>query len=246
MSEKENRTSVATEAEMQERYARQLMLPEIGPEGQRRLTDARVLVVGLGGLGAPVTTYLAGAGVGCLGLVDADTVSVSNLQRQVLYTQAQVGLPKVYCAAQRLRAINPSLVTDCHHTALTPGNAPAIIGGYDLVVDCCDNFATRYLVDETCAALGKTWIYGSIGAFHGQVAVMNGKAGLRYTTLYPDRPALEERGPSRAGVIGVVPAVVGALQAAEAIKTIVGFGDTLDGRLFTIDLKTLNTNILEF
>ena len=229
-----------------ERYARQLILPEIGPEGQKRLATASVLIVGLGGLGAPVATYLAGAGVGRIGLCDPDTVSLSNLQRQTLYTEAETGLPKTDCARKRLAAMSAHTVLDTYPLGLQPENAREIIRQYDIVTDCCDNFATRYLIDEACAAEGKPWVYGSIGAFGGQLAVMNGSRQLRYTSLYPDRDALAAKPAASAGVLGAVPGVVGALQANEAIKMICGFGDTLDGRLFTIDLKTLETNIFEF
>lgn len=227
-----------------ERYSRQTMLPEIGGAGQSRLAGARVLVVGLGGLGAPVATYLTGAGIGTIGLMDADVVSESNLQRQVLYTEAEIGLPKVDCAVSRLRAMSGHTHFVCHRCFLTPENAREIIGAYDLMVDCCDNFATRYLLDDTCSSLGRTWVYGSIGAFRGQVAVMNGRARVRYADIYPDREALEALPPSSGGVIGPVPGVIGAIQANEVIKIIAGFGEPLDGRLFTIDLKTLHTDII--
>lgn len=228
-----------------ERYARQLVLPEIGPDGQRRLADASVLIVGLGGLGAPAATYLVGAGVGRIGLCDPDTVSRSNLQRQTLYADSDTGLPKTDCALRRLQEMSPHTVFDTYPDGLTPANASAIISRYDIVMDCCDNFATRYLIDDVCADLGKPWVYASIGAFSGQLAIINGNRKLRYSTIYPDRDTLAARKPSAAGVLGAVPGVVGALQASEAIKLLCGFGDTLDGRLFTIDLKTLETNIFE-
>lgn len=228
------------------RYSRQTMLPEIGEAGQSRLREAKVLVVGLGGLGSPVATYLTGAGVGTIGLVDADVVSESNLQRQVLYTEAQIGQPKVDCAVGRLAALSRHTRFECYPCFLTPENAEEIIARFDLVVDCCDNFATRYLIDDTCARLGRTWVYGSIGAFRGQVAVLNGRAGVRYSDIYPDREALAAMPSSSGGVIGPVPGVVGAIQANEAIKIIAGFDEPLDGRLFTIDLKTLQTNIISF
>lgn len=227
-----------------ERYSRQIMLPEIGEAGQRRLAAARVLVVGLGGLGAPVATYLTGAGIGTIGLMDADVVSESNLQRQVLYTEAEIGMPKVDCAVARLSAMSGHTRFECHRCFLTPENAADLIARYDLVMDCCDNFSTRYLLDDVCAALGRTWIYGSIGAFRGQVAVLNGNAGVRYTDIYPDREALGQMPAARGGVIGPVPGTVGAIQACEAIKIIAGVAETLDGQMFTIDLKTLHTNII--
>lgn len=229
-----------------ERYARQLMLPEIGEEGQTRLCQSAVLVVGLGGLGTPVATYLTGAGIGRIGLCDPDTVSISNLQRQLLYTESEVGLPKTECAFRRLSAVSGHTIFEKYPNGLTVSNAREIVSGYDLIIDCCDNFATRYIIDDTCAALGKTWVYGSIGAFHGQVAVMNGRKGLRYCHLYPDRAVLESRGASSGGVIGVVPGVVGAIEAGEAIKILAGFGEPLDGKLFSINLKTLQTDIIEF
>lgn len=228
------------------RYDRQLQLPEIGESGQRKLSEASVLIVGLGGLGSPVATYLVGAGIGRIGLCDSDVVSLSNLQRQVLYTEDEVGLPKTACARSRLSAISGHTVFEEYPDGLTAENAVDIIGAYDIVVDCCDNFRTRYLIDDTCAAIGRPWVYGSIGAFHGQLAVMNGIKGLRYRALYPDRAELESRPAASGGVLGVVPGVIGAMEAGEVIKLIAGFGEPLDGKLFTINLKTLQTDIIEF
>ena len=229
-----------------ERYARQTMLAEIGQEGQRRLAAASVLVVGVGGLGSPAALYLTGAGVGRLGLADPDTVSESNLQRQVLYTEAQIGRPKVEAARERLAEFSSTTRFDLHPEGLTAANARELIPTYDLVVDCCDNFATRYLIDDTCAACGKTWVHGSIGEFVGQVSLFNGPGRHRYAELYPDREALCARPRVAGGVLGAVPGVIGALEAAEAVKWIVGFGDLLDGRLLTIDLKTMQTEIITF
>lgn len=229
-----------------ERYARQTALPEIGPTGQAMIERGSVLIVGLGGLGAPAATYLTGAGVGRIGLCDPDTVSLSNLHRQVLYTEAEVGQPKVDCAARRLAAISGHTVFEKYPDGLTPENAREIIGAYDIVVDCCDNFATRYLIDDVCAELGKIWVYGSIGAFNGQAAVMNGAHGLRYSYLYPDREELEGQPAASGGVLGIVPGVIGAIEAGEALKLLGQFGEPLDGKLYVIDLKTLNTNILQF
>lgn len=229
-----------------ERYARQTMLPEIGPEGQRRLAAASVLLVGVGGLGSPAALYLTGAGVGRLGLADPDTVSESNLQRQVLYTESQIGRPKPAAARERLAALSSSTRFDLHPEGLTAENARELVAAYDLVVECCDNFATRYLLDEACAEVGRPWVYGSIGAFHGQVSLFNGRTGRRYTELYPDREALCALPRSTAGVLGTVPGVIGAIEASEAIKWIAGFGEPLEGKLFTIDLKTLQTETIEF
>ncbi len=228
------------------RYSRQTMLAEIGEEGQRRLLASSVLIVGLGGLGAAVATYLTGAGVGRIGLCDPDRVSLSNLQRQVLYTEQQIGMPKVEEAARRLGSQSSSTRFDLHPDGLTEENGETLAAGYDLLVDCTDNFATRYLIDDICHRLGKPWVYGSIGEFRGQVAVMNHLNGRRYTDLYPDRDALCALPRKTAGVIGAVPGVIGAMEASEALKLLAGFGDPLDGKLFSIDLLTLSTSIIEF
>jgi len=229
-----------------ERYARQTMLREIGPEGQRRLAEASVLVVGVGGLGSPAALYLTGAGVGRLGLADPDRVSESNLQRQTLYTESQIGRPKTEAARERLSALCSQTRFTCYDEGFTAENAREVIEGYDLVVDCCDNFPTRYLIDDACAACGKPWVHGSIGEFQGQVVLFNGRSGRRYAELYPDREALCARPRTTSGVLGTVPGVIGTLEASEAIKWIVGFGEPLDGRLFTLDLKTLQTEIITF
>ena len=229
-----------------ERYARQTMLPEIGPEGQRRLAASSVLLVGVGGLGSPAALYLTGAGVGRLGLADPDTVSESNLQRQVPSTDSQIGPPRAPPARDRLAALSSSTRFDLHPEGLTAENARELVAAYDLVVECCDNFTTRYLLDEACAEVGRPWVYGSIGAFHGQVSLFNGRTGRRYTELYPDREALCALPRSTAGVLGTVPGVIGAIEASEAIKWIAGFGEPLEGKLFTIDLKTLQTETIEF
>ena len=229
-----------------ERYARQTMLPEIGEEGQRRLAGASVLIVGVGGLGSAAAPYLAGAGVGRLGLADPDTVSASNLPRQTLYTESQIGRPKTEAARERLAALSSSTRFDLYPEGLTAENARELVAACDLVVDCCDNFATRYLIDEACAAVGRPWVYGSIGAFHGQVSLFNGRTGRRYAELYPDREALCALPRATSGVLGPVPGVIGAIEAAEAIKWIAGFGELLEGKLLTIDLKTLQTETIEF
>ena len=160
---------------MEERYARQTMLPEIGEQGQRRLSEASVLIVGIGGLGSAAALYLTGAGVGRIGLADADMVSKSNLQRQVLYTERQIGMPKSAAARERLAALSSHTAFECRPEGITPENARPILDGYDLILDCCDNFPTRYLLDDLCAACRKPWVHGSIGEFYGQVTVFNGR-----------------------------------------------------------------------
>jgi len=222
------------------------MLPEIGAEGQRKLGRASVLIVGLGGLGAAVSTYLTGAGIGRIGLADNDVVSLSNLQRQVLYTENALGRRKVDEAALRLSAQSSHTTLELFPDGLTENNAAETVSRFDLVVDCTDNYPTRFLIDDTCADLGKPWVYGSIGEFFGQVAVMNHGRKRRYSDLYDDRKELCALPRAVKGVLGAVPGVIGALEASEAIKLICGFGELLDGRLFTIDLKTLQTNIFDF
>lgn len=229
----------------QSRYHRQLLLDGIGERGQRLLAAASVLVVGAGGLGVPAATYLAAAGTGRIGLCDGDTVGITNLNRQVLYTEADLGHPKTECAVRRLGKLSPATVIEPYPVRLCAENAGEIIGRYDLVLDCCDNFATRYLLDEVCAWLGKPWVYGAIGGYTGQIALMNGARHRRYTDLFPEAPQQSApRGPEP--VIGFVPGVTGTLQAAEAIKHITGCADTLDGRLFYIDLRTMQSSIIDF
>ena len=228
------------------RYARQMLLPEIGPEGQQRLLCSAVLLVGLGGLGSAVAPALAAAGVGRIGLADPDTVGESNLQRQTLYTERQIGQPKCEAARERLAALSSHTLYDLHAEGITPENARRIIAGYDLVIDCCDNFPTRYLLDDVCVACGKPWVHGAIGAFGGMVTVFNHRRAKRYAELYPDREALCAREQTVQGVVGTVPAVVGALEASEALKILARFGEVLDGRLFTIDLKTMQTELTDF
>lgn len=218
------------------RYSRHLLLPDVGIDGQRRLKAARVLVVGLGGLGSPVALYLAAAGVGTLGLVDDDRVDVSNLQRQLLHGTADVGRSKLDSACDRLRDVNPHVVLERHHTRLSAANALDIIGQYDLVVDGTDNFATRYLVNDACVLLDRPNVYGSIFRFDGQTSVFCTADGPCYRCLYPEPPP-PGLVPSCAegGVLGVLPGLVGMWQATEALKLILGAGEPLIGRLLLID-----------
>lgn len=230
------------------RYDRQLILPEIGEAGQRRLQSASVLVVGVGGLGSPVSLYLAGAGVGRIGLVDDDVVSISNLQRQVLYAEEQVGRPKVLCAKARLEALNSEIEVTAYAERLTEKNAAELIAPYDIVVDGCDNFATRYLINDTCVALGKPYVYGAICELDGQVSVFNLHPGSAINRTYRDLYPLEEEmhlmPPPSKGVVGITPGLVGCVEAGEALKLICGYGEVLDGKLWTVDLRTMQTNIL--
>lgn len=222
-----------------DRYARQLILPEIGEVGQGRLAAARVLVVGVGGLGSPIATYLAGAGVGVIGLVDDDCVCVSNLQRQVLYSEGEVGLSKVLCANRRLLELNSSISVVAHECRLSVENARELIAGYDVVVDGTDNFAARFLISDVCVELGKPFVYGAVCGLEGQVAVLCvGRA--TYRTLFPDEEAtLSMRHPGKQ-VVGVTPAVVGSVEAAQVLQLICGYGEPLIDRLWTIDLSNMN------
>ncbi|MEP7012360.1 MAG: molybdopterin-synthase adenylyltransferase MoeB [Acidobacteriota bacterium] len=222
------------------RYSRHLILPEVGTEGQRRLKAAKVLMIGTGGLGSPLGLYLAAAGVGTLGIVDFDVVDDSNLQRQVLFGVSDVGRPKIEAAAARLRDINPHIQINPYETRLESSNALDLFRDYDLVVDGTDNFPTRYLVNDACVLLGKPNVYGSIFRFEGQVSVFWGAKGPCYRCLFPEPPP-PGLVPSCAegGVLGVLPGIIGALQANEVIKLIVGAGDPLIGRLVLFDALKL-------
>lgn len=218
------------------RYSRHLIMPEVGVEGQQRLKHAKVLMIGAGGLGSPLGLYLAAAGVGTLGLVDFDVVDESNLQRQVLYGQSDVGRPKVEAALARLREVNPHIELIGHETRLDSSNALELFEPYDVVVDGTDNFATRYLVNDACVLAGKPNVYGSIFRFEGQVSVFWGAHGPCYRCIFPEPPP-PGLVPSCAegGVLGVLPGIVGALQAAEVVKLIIGQGDSMLGRLLLFD-----------
>ncbi len=223
-------------AEELQRYARHLILPEVGIEGQRKLKDARVLIIGVGGLGSPAALYLAAAGVGTLGLVDFDVVEFSNLQRQVLHGTSAVGTPKLASAAARIRDVNPHVALNVHEAHLTSANALEILRGYDVILDGSDNFPTRYLVNDACALLDKPDVFGSIFRFDGQASVFWASRGPCYRCLYRDPPP-PELVPSCAegGVLGVLPGIVGSIQALEAIKLILGNGESLVGRLVLFD-----------
>lgn len=234
-----------------ERYSRHLIIPEFNIEGQRKLKAAKVLVVGTGGLGSPLLLYLTAAGVGNIGVVDFDVVDESNLQRQVLYSVSDVGRPKVEAAKERLLALNPHVNITTYNTRLTSENALDIISGYDLVADGTDNFPTRYLVNDACVISGIPNVYASIFRFEGQVSVFNytdteGNTGPNYRDLFPSPPP-PGLVPSCAegGVIGVLPGIVGSLQANEVIKVITGVGEPLAGRLFLFDASSFTTRTLK-
>lgn len=218
------------------RYARHLIIPSVGIEGQQRLKAARVLLVGAGGLGSPAALYLAAAGVGRIGLVDFDSVDISNLQRQILHGTRDIGRPKVDSARDRIADVNPNVELTIYETALTSENALEIIGEYDLVVDGTDNFPTRYLVNDACVILGKPNVYGSVFRFEGHASVFATKDGPCYRCLYPEPPPPGTvPNCAEAGVLGVLPGLVGTIQATEAIKLILGIGDPLIGRLLLVD-----------
>jgi sulfur-carrier protein adenylyltransferase/sulfurtransferase len=226
------------------RYSRHLLLPEVGMEGQQKLKAAKVLCVGTGGLGSPLALYLAAAGIGTLGLVDFDVVDSSNLQRQIIHSTADVGRPKIDSAADKLKALNPHLNIVKHETMLTSANALEIIRDYDIVADGTDNFQTRYLVNDACVLTGKPNAYGSIFRFEGQASVFATKEGPCYRCLYPEPPP-PGLVPSCAegGVLGILPGIVGVIQATEVIKFILGKGEPLIGRLLLVD--SLNMHFRE-
>jgi molybdopterin/thiamine biosynthesis adenylyltransferase/rhodanese-related sulfurtransferase len=234
-----------TQEEMR-RYSRQLAMPEVSVEGQSRLKGSRVLLVGTGGLGSPAGLYLAAAGVGRLGLIDFDAVSVSNLHRQILYSTNDVGRPKLEAARDRLASLNPGITIATHDTRLSSKNALDLFENYDIIVDGSDNFATRYLVNDACVLAGKPNVYGSVLRFSGQASVFGLDGGPCYRCLYPEPPPpglvpdCDE-----AGVLGVLPGIIGSIQAAEAIKLIIGAGVSLSGRLLLLDALKMATREIE-
>lgn len=233
------------------RYSRHIIIPEFNIEGQRRLKAARVLVIGSGGLGSPVLLYLAAAGIGNIGIVDFDVVDDSNLQRQVLFTQQDIGKPKAETAKQRLLALNPHINITVHNERLTSDNALQIFENYDIIADGTDNFPTRYLVNDACVLLNKINVYASIFRFEGQVAVFNyplpsGQRSPNYRDLFPEPPPAElVPNCSEGGVIGVLPGIIGSMQANEVIKIASGVGTPLAEKLFLFDAATFETRILK-
>ena len=224
------------------RYRRHLVLPGVGEQGQRRLAAARVLVVGAGGLGSPVAMYLAAAGVGHLGIVDDDRVDLTNLHRQLLHDTEDVGRAKTDAARERIAALNPHVEVATHETRLTSANALAILGGHDVVVDGSDNFATRYLVNDACVLLGIPNVHGSVARFEGQASIFAAAGGPCYRCLFPEPPP-PGLVPSCAegGVLGVLPGLIGTIQATETLKLLLGIGETLAGRLLLLDALRMTT-----
>jgi len=237
-----------------ERYARHLVLRDVGGPGQQKLRNARVLVVGAGGLGAPLLQYLAAAGVGVLGVVDDDRVALSNLQRQVIHATADVGRPKVESAAAAIRRLNPHVRVETHESRLDPANAAALIEGYDIVADGSDNFATRYLVSDACFYAKRPLVTAAVGGFDATLTTLrpfekdaSGKPNPSYRCLFPEAPApgtvpaCEE-----AGVLGALTGIVGAMMALEVLREIVGFGEGLVGRLLLIDARAMRFETIRY
>ncbi len=232
------------------RYLSQIPLTEIGPEGQIKLRNARILVVGAGGLGCPVLQYLTAAGVGIIGIIDGDHVGISNLNRQILYNEQDIGKLKVQVAREKLISLNSEVQIEIFPEMLDVNNAQAIIQNFDIVVDCTDNLEVRYLIDDVCTMLKIPMIYGALHKFQGQVSVFHypdaeGKS-YSYRDLFPENPAAEQI-PSCAetGVLGVMPGIIGTIQAAQALKIILGFGEILIGKLFIFDVKHLTSMTIE-
>lgn len=233
-----------------QRYARQLILDEIGEQGQQKLAKAKVLVVGAGGLGSPISLYLASAGVGTIGIADCDTIRLSNLNRQILYNEGQIGLDKTVCAAETLSKYNSSITIRTHNEYINADNVHKIVKEYDIVIDACDNFLTRYVVSDATEKQSIPYIYGAITGFEGQVSLFNyGPSPKSYRSLWPEEERMllienTEATDMLKGAMGVTAGIVGIIEATQAVKLICGFGELLNGKLFTIDLRSLNTQII--
>jgi len=235
-----------TQAEL-ERYSRQMILPEVGPEGQQKLKKSSVVIIGAGGLGIPASVYLVAAGAGRVGVVDEDVVEKSNLHRQTIYTEEDVGSPKARVAAERLRGLNPHVVVEPHEVRLSSANAMEVLKGYDVVVDCTDNFPARYLINDACVLLGKPDVYASIFRFEGQASTFDSRMGPCYRCLFPEPPPPDSvQDCAMAGVLGVLPGIMGSIQAVEALKLMIGLGDSLSGRLLVFNATDMTFNELRF
>jgi adenylyltransferase/sulfurtransferase len=229
------------------RYARHLILPQVGEAGQKKIKSASVLVVGAGGLGSPVLMYLAAAGIGKIGIIDDDKVDMTNLQRQIIHSTSSIGELKTESAKRRIKQINPEIIVDIFDTRLTIENAKEIIDGYDIIVDGTDNFATRYTISDCCEILGKPWVFGSIHRFEGQVSVFNLNGSPNYRDLFPKAPP-PELAPNcaEAGVLGVLPGIIGSFQANEVLKIVLEMDGILDSELLLIDTQTMNIRKLRY
>tara|TARA_Y100001970_G_scaffold294162_1_gene447768 strand:+ start:40771 stop:41907 length:1137 start_codon:yes stop_codon:yes gene_type:complete len=229
------------------RYSRHLTLPEVGKDGQKKLRRSSILVVGAGGLGSPVLLYLAAAGIGKIGIIDDDKVDITNLQRQVIHSTAKIGELKVDSASSRINELNPDVEVIKQSLRLNVNNALQILTGWDVVIDGTDNFQTRYTISDACEILSIPWVFGSIHRFEGQVSVFNYQNGPNYRDLFPKAPP-SNLAPNcaEAGVLGVLPGIVGSIQATEALKIILGFGEPISGKLLTIDAKNMKMRSLTF
>jgi len=229
------------------RYHRQMILPDFGVEAQSKLKKARILVIGAGGLAAPILKYLCSTGIGCIGLMDGDIVEVSNLQRQIMYDECDKGLFKVEVSARKLKEQNPNISIDSFNYRLTADNAVDIFKQYDLIIDACDNFETRYLICEAAQKANKTWVYASVFEYGGQISVFNYKTKTQYRDLYPEAPdQIPLTDGKTIGVLPPVPGLIGMLQTTEAIKIITGIGKVLDGELLlynALDLSNMKLKI---
>lgn len=222
-------------AEQHELYKRNILLAGVGTAGQEKLLNSSVLLVGAGGLGSPVAFYLAAAGVGRIGLIDADTVGLSNLQRQILHTKADLGRPKVVSAAEKLKALNPDLGVEDHQKCFDAGTADDLVPNYDIVIDCTDNFAARYTINEACIKAGKPFVYGGVLAWAGQMFTVLPGRGPCFRCIFRNAPPPNAPSTSELGILGAVPGVIGTLQASEAIRYLLGIGELLVGRMLIYD-----------
>lgn len=230
-----------------ERYSRQLMLSEISSGGQLKLKKSRVLIIGAGGLGSPAAMYLAGAGVGTIGMIDPDTVSLSNLQRQIMHNEEREGMNKALSARRTLEALNSEIIVEAYPCELTAENAADIIEGYDFILDCTDNFETKFLINDVCVLLGKPFCHGGIQEFSGQVMTYAGGDEPCYRCIFGDVPDSESvPRPSSKGVIGAAAGVIGSIQALEAVKYLTGAGGLLTGRMFIFDALKMTARTIAF
>jgi molybdopterin/thiamine biosynthesis adenylyltransferase len=229
-------------AEQQELYKRNILLKGVGVAGQEKLLKSGVLVVGAGGLGSPVAFYLVAAGVGRIGLIDADTVGLSNLQRQILHTMPDLGRPKVVSAAEKLKALNPNLVLDVYQKFFDESTAADLVPDYDIVIDCTDNFASRYVINEACIKAGKPFVYGGVLAWAGQMFTILPGRGPCFRCIFRNEPPANTPSTSELGILGAVPGVIGVLQASEAIRYLLGTGELLVGRMLIYDALSATFN----